>query len=259
MSQMVKYENRDGVAWLTLDAPARLNALDLDGWNGITAGLQRAAQETRAPVVITGTPRAFCAGDDISTFATLRADRELAEVFFLQGLFGTIEAIVTHPTPVIAAVNGIAYGGGLELVAASDLAVAGSSARFCIPEGRIGAFATVFVGLAAEQLTTKRANAFAYTMQPLDPAEAERLGLINEVVPDDELVAAVDRTVAQVRQGSYDSIVQTKRFLTEHLREHSLPRVRRALRALVDDVLPTGDLAEGTQAFLDKREPEFAS
>ena len=258
MSQMVRYENRDGVAWLTLDAPARLNALDLDGWDGITAGLRRAADETRAPVVLTGTARAFCAGDDITTFAGLRADRDRAEAFFLEGLYRTIEAVVEHPTPVVAAVNGLAYGGGLELVAASDLAVAASSARFCLPEGRIGAFATVFVGLAPEQLTYKRANAFAYTMQPLDAAAAAELGLVNEAVPDDGLEAAVGRVVEQVRRGSYDSVVQTKRFLTEHVRRQSLPRVRRALQALVDDVLPTDDLHEGTQAFLAKREPVFS-
>lgn len=256
---MIGYEVRDGVAWITLDAPQRLNALDLDGWNGITAALARAADETRAPVVLTGTGRAFCAGDDITSFASLRQDRDAAVEFFIDGLYRTIESIVLHPTPVIAAVNGIAYGGGLELVAASDLAVGAESSRYCIPEGRIGAFATVFVGLAPTMLGHKPMGRFAYTMEPLAAPEALSLGLISDIAEDAQLTAAVARTVAAIQAGSYDSVVQTKRFLTARLREEALPQVRAALMALVDEVLPTPDLAEGTTAFLEKRTPEFVA
>lgn len=256
---MIDYEVRDGVAWITLNAPHRLNALDLDGWTGITAALARAAEETRAPVVLTGTGRAFCAGDDINSFASLRDDRDAAETFFIDGLFRTIEAIVTHPTPVIAAVNGIAYGGGLELVMASDLAIGAASSRYCIPEGKIGAFATVFVGLASSMLGHKAGGRFAYTMEPLDAPAARDLGLVSDIAEDADLTESVLRTVDAIRAGSYDSYVQTKRFLTHGVRENALPQVRAALLALIDDVLPTHDLAEGTTAFLQKREPEFAA
>lgn len=256
---MIAYEVRDDVAWITLNAPERLNALDLGGWNGITDALARAAEETRAPVVLTGAGRAFCAGDDIRSFGSLRADREAAREFFLAGLYRTIEAIVLHPTPVIAAVNGPAYGGGLELVAASDIAIGASSSSYCIPEGRIGAFATVFVGLASTVLPLKQAARFAFTMQPWTPAEALSRGILSDTVDDAGLRARVDETVAEIRRGSYDSSVQTKRFLTAEVREVGLPRVFAALNALIDEVLPTRDLAEGTEAFLAKREPEFVS
>lgn len=256
---MIGYEVREGVAWITLNAPERLNALDLDGWHGITDALARAAEETRAPVVLTGSGRAFCAGDDIRSFAALREDRDAAIEFFIGGLYRTIEAIVCHPTPVVAAVNGIAYGGGLELVAASDLAVGAASSTYCVPEGRIGAFATVFVGLAPTVLPHKGTGRFAYTMEPLSAAEALDLGLISHVSPDEQLVSEVDRTVAAIREGSYDSFVQTKRFLTERVRREALPQVKAALLTLVDDVLPTPDLSEGTSAFLEKRQPEFVS
>lgn len=257
MNEVVKYEIRDGIVWLRLDRPEKLNALNLEGWNGITDGLARAAVESRAPVVLTGTGRAFCAGDDIASFEILSKDSSLAEEFFLKGLYRAIEAIITHPTPVIAAVNGLAHGGGLELVAASDLAVSAESAEFCIPEGRIGAFAAVFVGLAPTLLGFKEANDFAYRMARLLPQDALQLGLVNSVVPDAQLGIAVDKLVREILAGSPDSISSTKRFLAAEARERGLPRVKAALQSLVDDVLNTPDLAEGTNAFLEKRRPVF--
>jgi len=258
MTDTIHYDVRDDAVWITIDAPHRLNALDLDGWVGITDGLHRAAAETDLPVVLTGTGRAFCAGDDINTFAENSRDAQLARDFFVEkGLYRTIEAIVTHPTPVIAAVNGVAYGGGLELVAASDLAVAAEGARFCLPEGRIGAFATVFVGLAPTTIGTKAANMLVHSMRPHSAAEAHRIGLVNAVVAADELEAEASRLATDIVAASVDAVRLSKEHRNVELREIALPRVKAALLKLVDQVLDTPDLLEGTGAFLEKRSPEF--
>lgn len=257
MNSVVTYELRAGVVWLTLNRPEKLNALTLEGWDGITAGLARAAEESRAPVVITGSGAAFCAGDDISSFASLGEDAELAEEFFMRGLYGTIEAIICHPTPVISAINGIAYGGGLELVVASDLAISAESARFCIPEGKLGVFAAVFGGLAPTMFGYKAANAFAYSMAALSPDEARELGIVNQVVADADLEHAVNRMITAMMAASPESIAHTKRFLSAEARERGLPRVRASLRSLVDDLLGTDHVTEGTTAFLEKRPADF--
>ena len=81
LSATVRYEVREGVARISFDNPTKLNALDLDGWRAIAEGLRRAAQETTAPVVLTGVGRAFCAGDDIAALPALMSDRVLAEAF----------------------------------------------------------------------------------------------------------------------------------------------------------------------------------
>lgn len=252
----VTYEDRSGTAWIVIDRPAKLNALDLDGWNGITDALERAAVELPGPVVLTGTGRAFCAGDDIATFQE-HTTRQLAHDFFIGGLLRTIEAIATHPYPVIAAVNGLAVGGGCELVLVSDLAIAAESARFALPEGRIGAWPTVQVGVAAHESGRKLANEMAFEMSWVPASDAPRFGLVNRVVADEDLENEVRQTVGRIRAASPHAQRQTKRFLNEELVATGLPKVRRALEALVDETLPTHDLREGTQAFLDKRQPAF--
>lgn len=256
MSDGVVQEERNGVTWLRLDRPP-VNTLDLPAWTAITSALRRAAEESPYPVVITGTGRAFSAGDDITEFSALRKDRAFAETFFLEGLFGTFTAVVEHPTPVIAAVNGLAYGGGLELVAACDLAVAVESATFCIPEGRLGAFAGGFAGLAPTLLPYKAANDFALRMARFGAEDARRLGLISTVVPEDALNIEVERMVVEMTRASPGSLVATKRFLASRAREEGLPRMYEALRLFVDHYLSSPEVAEGEAAFLGKREPDF--
>lgn len=252
----VTYEVRDDTAWIRIERPEKLNALDLPGWHTITGHLRRAAEEAPGPVVLTGTGRAFCAGDDITTFQE-HATPEQGMDFFVGGLFGTIEAIATHPYPVIAAVNGLAFGGGCELALVSDLTIAVAEARFCLPEGRIGAWPTVQVGVAAHVSGRKAANELAFEMPQLDAEQARQFGIVNRVVAADGLEAEVDATIARIRTASPHAIRMTKRFLNEELVNTGLPKVRRALTALVEETLPTHDLQEGTAAFLEKRRPAF--
>lgn len=253
----VKYQLRDETAWVVIDRPHKLNALDRDGWDGITAALHRAADEAPGPVVLTGVGRAFCAGDDIQTFQE-HGTAERARSFFLDGLLATMEAIATHPYPVIAAVNGVAVGGGCELVLMADLAIAADDAAFALPEGRIGAWATVGVGVASHTVGRKAFNELVYEMPFVPASEAHRFGLVNRVVPAAELEAAVRASVAEIRAASPHAVRMGKRFLNEELVSQGLPKVRRALEALVDETLFTPDLDEGTRAFLEKRTPVFS-
>ncbi|TDD68969.1 enoyl-CoA hydratase/isomerase family protein [Jiangella aurantiaca] len=252
----VGYEVREGTAWIRIERPEKLNALDLSGWRAITDHLARAVDDAPGPVVLTGTGRAFCAGDDIVTFQQ-HATPEDGMDFFIGGLYRTIEAIATHPYPVIAAVNGLAFGGGCELVLVSDLAIASADATFSLPEGRIGAWPTVAVGVAPHVSGRKLAGELAYEMPRLDAAEARRFGIVNRVVPPMDLEDEVRGTVERIRAASPHAIRMTKRFLNDDLVTAGLPRVRRALTALVEETLATHDLQEGTAAFLEKRAPVF--
>src|SRR5699024_2811968 len=154
---------------------------------------------------------------------------EKARAFFLDGLLGTMEAIATHPYPVIAAVNGVAVGGGCELVLVCDLAIAVESARFALPEGRIGAWPTGKVGVLTQEAGRTRANEMAREMTCVAAADAPDYGRVNRVVPDSELESEVVATVSRIRVGSPHAQRQTKRFLNEELVQRGLPKARRAL------------------------------
>lgn len=254
----VVYERSGSVGWITLRRPSRLNALDRDGWHRLTASLEEAAaDEGCRVVVVTGSGRAFCAGDDIHVFGQL-ADRADAESFFLGGMLPALTAIVRHPKPVVAAVNGHAYGGGMEIVALCDLAVAAEGAQFRLPEGRIGAWATVFVGAAPTLMTLKQAKAAALQMAPMSAADAKEVGFVNEVVPAAELGDRVRAVADELLEASPHALEVTKRHLNRWLATDGLEEIRRTLQALVDETLFTPDLLEGTSAFLEKREPRFA-
>lgn len=253
----IDYDVRDGVAWITLNRPKKLNALDLEDWHNLASSLDAARADTDGPVVLTGAGRVFCAGDDIQTFLQYD-DPDAATEFFIGGLFAAMQAIVNYPYPVIAAVNGSAFGGGVELILACDLAIAVSEARFSLPEGRVGAWPTVQTGLAFYSMCgRKRANEMAFEMSDVDAQTAADWGLINRIVPADELESEAMATVARINAAPKHSVRMVKRFLSEELTLFGLPKAKRALTTLAEQTMLSPDMKEGAVAFLEKRAPRF--
>ncbi|WP_336344935.1 enoyl-CoA hydratase/isomerase family protein [Halalkalicoccus ordinarius] len=205
---MIERSVRGEAVWIRLDRPAKMNALHLDGWRELYGELDRASEEARV-AVITGTEEAFCAGDDIETLDAMESADDVSElaVELRRVLFGIEEL----PVPVIAAVNGLAYGGGCEIVAASDLAVAVEDATFALPETRIGAYPPYAVERMAELVGKKRSMELALTGEPIDAETALEWGLVNRVVPRSELTDAVSAFVDDVVRSPKESIRLTKR------------------------------------------------
>lgn len=185
---MIRYDLRGEAAWVTLDRPGKKNALHLDGWRDLIGALSRAGEEARV-AVLAGAGDAFCAGDDVATLASLESadDVEALSGRLYEGLFG-IEAL---PVPVIAAVDGLAYGGGFELVAAADLAVATPAATFALPETRVGAYPPYAAARIGALCGKKRLMELALTGEPIEAERAREWGLLNRVVPEEGLADAV--------------------------------------------------------------------
>ncbi len=205
-----------GTAWVTIDRPEKKNALALADWRDLAAALDRASEEARVAVV-TGTGDAFCAGDDIATLVDLDTEadvRALADCL-ADGLYG----IETCPIPVVAAVNGLAYGGGFELVAAADLAVASEDATFALPETRIGAFPPYAVSRIGAICGKKRLLELALTGDPIDAATAHDWGLVNRVVPGEELPSAVADLVDSITESPAPATRLAKEYATLALAE----------------------------------------
>ncbi|MFW6317719.1 MAG: enoyl-CoA hydratase/isomerase family protein [Halorubrum sp.] len=213
---MIAYERRGEAAWITLDRPAKKNALHLDGWRDLREALERAESEASVAVV-TGVEDVFSAGDDIAVIEGADTLADLDELVAALGdvLFG----IETLDVPVIAAVNGLAYGGGCELVAAADLAVATPDATFALPEASIGAYPPYAAERVAETVGKKRFMELALTAQPIGAERAADWGLLNRVVSPADLESTVDELVAAIAATPAASIRTTKRVVAARARE----------------------------------------
>jgi 2-(1,2-epoxy-1,2-dihydrophenyl)acetyl-CoA isomerase len=246
----------DGVATLTLDRPAALNALTIEVKVALLDALRQiAADRSVRAVILTGAGRAFCAGQDLGERRLPDApplDEELRQRYE-----PIIRAMVELDRPIIAAINGVAAGAGASLALACDLRIAAESARFVLAFSRIALVpdsgATWFL---PRIVGSARAAELALLDAPLDAATAERVGLVSRVVPDDELLPTATAMAASLAERAPQAIAAAKRLLhqawTTDL-DAALEAERQAQGALG----ATFDHAEGVAAFLEKRPPKF--
>jgi enoyl-CoA hydratase/carnithine racemase len=204
-------------------------------------------------IVITGSGRGFCAGGFLADLADPDED-ELRKLFRCS--LELFEAIRTSPRPVIAAVNGVAAGGGNELVVACDLAVAAESATFGQTGPRVGS-SPVFGGanFLAHSVGEKRAKEIAFLCRRYSALEAEEMGLVNAVVPDDQLEAEVLRWAEELLALSPRYLEITKVSSNTLWNQHRDAYMHGM--ALLTQAIGSYDMIEGARAFVDKRTPRF--
>lgn len=252
-------EDRGAVSVLTLNRPEKLNALSNELLGAVMAALD-AIELDRAirAVVITGAGRAFSAGADIIGFQPhLRAGPAEAIARFMRPGQQMTRRVESFPKPVIAAVNGLAFGGGCELVEACHLALAAETAAFSKAEVNIGIIPT-FGGTQRlpRNVGRKAAAELILTGRTFDAAEAARLGLINRTVPAPRLLP---EAVALAED------LATKPPLTLAA---ALSAIHRGMDASIDDglaieeaafarIVSTHDAGEGVAAFIEKRQPNY--
>ncbi|MCY3786278.1 MAG: enoyl-CoA hydratase-related protein [bacterium] len=244
-------ERRDEVLRLRLNRPERLNAYDRTTIDEIIAGLREHADARVA--VITGEGRAFCAGGYLANLAE-------PDFWELRAMFtGSLElfdAIRSAPMPVIAAVNGPAFGGGNELVVVCDLAIASERARFGQTGVKVGS-APVLGGtnLLAMTVGEKKAKEVVYLCRPYSAAEALELGWINAVAPHDELDSEVERWCAEICAHSARYMEIAK--ISTNVWWHQLRDNMQAGLGMLMQAVGSPDMLEGANAFLEKRKPRF--
>jgi len=247
----VHVEVRGPATWITLDAPERRNAFDPVMSEAIVSALN-AASGSRA-VVITGRGKGFCAGGALDQLSAPTVPE--MRVLYRSSL-QLFDAIRQCPRPVIAAVNGAAAGGGNELVIACDFAIAARSATFGQTGPRVGsAPVTGATNVLAMQIGEKRAKEMAMLCRRYTAEQARDLGLVNDVVDDDDLVDAVDRMVAELAALSprYLEIAKVSSNVWWNAARDSFST---GLGMLVQ-AIGSHDMLEGARAFMEKRRPEF--
>jgi len=253
----ITVERRAGAAWLTLNRPAAMNALSRGLVAELGAALRALGAEAPAPraLVVTGAgEKAFCAGADLKERRAMSLDDTRA---FLTELGATLDALAAFPAPVVAALNGVAFGGGLELALACDARVALEGIELGLLETRLGIIPGAggtqrlprIVGVAA-------AKELILTGRRIGAARALELGLLSRVVAPEALVAAVDELCAEMAACGPLALAQAKRAIDGGL---GLPLGEglRLERACYEVVLASEDRNEGLAAFAEKRPPVY--
>lgn len=237
--------------WVTINRPEAMNALDARAHCDLEIIFDKYAgrHDLRVAVITGAGEKSFCAGSDLKARETAGGD-ELPGT----GFAGLAERFDLHK-PVIAAVNGYAIGGGLEIVLACDLAIAVRHAKFGFPEPKIGLAATGGLHRLARQMSLKHAMEIALTGKMFSADEAWRFGLINQVVDAGELSSAVDACIAELNRCAPLSLRATKQMMLDGLSAGSLKMAFELRYGALDDMLASDDAREGPRAFIEKRTP----
>ena len=248
--------DREGhVLTITIDRPRVLNALHPPAHRELARAfdLYAADPELRVAVLTGAGERAFCVGSDIKVRADTGRD-DHPEMGFA-GITRRFDLF----KPVIAAVNGLALGGGLEIVLACDLAVAAAHAEFGLPEPHVGLAALGGGGLQrlARQLPLKRAMRLALTGKPIPAHEALRIGLVNEVVPAPDLAARARSLAEDLLACAPLALEASKQVMLQSLAEPDLARAIAATYPAAERMLASEDAIEGQRAFAGKRRPRW--
>jgi enoyl-CoA hydratase len=248
------YEAQDGVGVITINRPDALNALNNDVMLELSLALELAEADlgVRA-LILTGEGRAFVAGADIANLRQLGdafAGREAA--LMGQDVMNTVAAL---PIPTIAAINGFALGGGLELALACDLRVASPKAKLGLPEVGLG----LIPGYGGTQRLPRlvgqgRALDLIFTGRHVPADEALQLGLVNRVA--DDALAAAKELAGQILKNAPVALGLAKEAVVRGL-DVTLPQGLEIEADLFGIVSTTADMQEGTGAFLEKRAPDF--
>jgi enoyl-CoA hydratase/carnithine racemase len=244
---------RDGSATrIVLNRPEKRNALSLELMEEMTGALRDAAalRDTRA-IVIEGAGPAFSAGHDLSEM--IGRQREfLAELFDRCSVM--MKAIHEIPQPVIAKVHGIATAAGCQLVAACDLAIAAEGTRFATPGVKIGLFCSTPMVPVSRAIGRKRAMQMLLTGEPIDAATALDWGLVNRVVPREELEPAVLELVGAIARSSAYTVSTGKRAFYSQI-DRAEDEAYEHCELVMTENAVAYDAQEGMTAFLEKRDP----
>lgn len=245
---MIDYEYHEPTAWITIDRAERKNALTASTHRDLRAALERAEAEASVAIV-TGTGDAFCAGSDIDSLNEIQSADEVENL--VEPEFRLHRCIESLSVPVVAAVNGLAYGGGFELVAVCDLAVAAADAEFALPEVRLGLTPGYALDCGLTLIGRKRLLELALTGESIDASTAHEWGLVNRVAEPDELTTEAERLAERVGAGPGYAVRAIKRRVADATTDdvsyqHSVERLAALLssketQANLDEYFGDGD------------------
>jgi enoyl-CoA hydratase/carnithine racemase len=254
MEEPLLLQHRDdrGVVTLTLNRPQAFNALSEAMLAALGEAVDKLAQDEAVRAVVLGAAgKAFCAGHDLK-------EMHSREPQFVEDVFARCSRLMVSltrmPQPVIARVQGIAFAAGCQLVAQCDLAIASAAAQFSTSGVKFGLFCNTPGVALARNVSRKHALEMLLTGEPIDAQTALARGLVNRVVPPEQLDAAVDELALRIIDKTPVAIATGKRTFYEQLDAPLEQAYTLATQAMVANMM-TDDAAEGIDAFTEKRKP----
>ena len=248
MGEAVTYELTDGVVWLVINRPEARNAINRAVADGLWDGFRRfEADPAAAVLILTGAGEAFCAGADLKEMAALGLTAPPRD------MTPNLGSNIQVTKPVVAAVNGPAFGGGFLLAQMCDLCVAGASARFAITEARWGR-GTPWAAPLPWLVPPRVAMELLLTGEPVDAARAYEVGLVNRVVPDPELRSEAGRLARRIAANAPLSVRAAKAMVHATAGRDLRAAAEEGWR-LFEPVYRSEDAQEGPRAFVERRPP----
>ncbi|MGN6699254.1 MAG: enoyl-CoA hydratase-related protein [Thermomicrobiales bacterium] len=255
--QSLTVETRDSVTTVTLDRPEVHNAFTPSLIAELTACFAALGDDPATGVIVlTGAGRSFSAGADIGVMRAsldLTEEQNRADAARLAAMFAAIDAC---PRPTVARVNGAAFGGGLGLIAACDIAIASESAIFAFSEAKLGIAPAVIAPYVVRRIGEGYARALFLTAARFSAARAREIGLVHEVVTPDELDDAVSAQTTQLLTSGPHAITAAKTLLRT-LRGLDAPAATQETAATIARLRISPEGQEGLRAFLEKRKPAW--
>lgn len=247
-----EYEVRNRAAWIRLNRPESRNALSTELLGELSKHLQTATDDPSVRVVVlTGSGSAFCAGADLKSRGASIADGK-GENDFVE----ILKRMREGPKPVVCAVNGHAFGGGIGLVAAADIAIAVSGAKFAFSEVRLGVIPAIISVVVLPKLGEHQAMRLFLTGERFSATDALGYGLLHRVVEEHEIESAVQVEIDAIAKGAPGAVAAAKRLVRE------IPRLApddayASASKKIAELFASTEAAEGIAAFAQKRPPSW--
>lgn len=258
--ETVKFGMINQVAVLTLNRPESLNALTLSMGRELKAAISVATEQRSRAIVLTGAGRAFCAGGDLREMQQMAEQQGRIEAFFDEPLRLINECVLliqNTPLPILAAVNGVAAGGGCNLALACDLVIAAESARFNQAFIKVGLSPDCGGTFILPRLVGwKRAAELMMTGEILSATRALEMGMINRVVPDSDLMSQSLSMAQKLAESPTAAIGRIKQLLQASATNEIGSQLELERLAQIESG-KTKDFTEGVLAFIEKRPPKF--
>lgn len=252
----LKLQTSGDIATITLSRPEKRNAISTEMMNDLMGALGEIETGPARVVILTGEGKAFSSGMDLAALKALATQSPAENLEDARRFARLLRRIWSFPKPTIAAVNGAAIAGGCGIATLCDFTLAAPEATFGYPEVRIGFLPANVAVFLVRQVAEKHARDLLLTGRIIDAAEAQRMGLVNQIVLGAELMAAAQTLAAALLASSPTSLLNTKKLLCDI----AAPEVDRQLDLAIAEsaqIRTTPDFREGLASFLEKRTPRW--